>query len=1152
MTEDQGAGHGRAAGAVVVPVSAVQIAELLRKDPPTAEQVAVIEAPLRPSLVVAGAGSGKTETMAGRVVWLLANGLVAPHEVLGLTFTRKAAGELEQRVVGRLRAVVRAAARERVTLPGADTLRASGRDDDPLAGLDRPTVSTYNAYAASLVVDHALRLGLEPGTRLLGEAAQFQLAAQVVEGWTEDLATDKAISTVIDAVIRLSGALDEHLLDPARAQALVAGIVADLRATPGVLKSAAREVVASLEERSRVLDLVAAYRRRKRELDAIDFGDQVALAARVAREAPQVGAAERERFRVVLLDEYQDTSFAQLELLRALFGGGHPVTAVGDPHQSIYGWRGASAGGLARFPTAFGRPGPGGSHEPADVHQLSTSWRNDRRILEVANQVAGPLRTAQDARGGPVRVPELVARPSAGEGHVDAAVLETVDDEAALVATFVGEHWRPASGPGGAGRVTAAVLCRKRSQFETLHRALVAAGLPVEVVGLGGLLATPEVVDLVALLQAAHDASRGDALLRLLTGARTRLGAADLHALHAWAMHLAGGRVAATGAGDGDVVEPDGVDAASIVDAVDDLPPAGWRGRDGRSLSDEARRRLVDLAGVLRAVRTHTYLPLPELVAHAERLLDLDIEVAARAGAEPARARAHLDAFADVAAEFARTAEQPTLGAFLAWLDAADAQEDGLELPVTEPDPDAVQLATIHGAKGLEWDVVAIPGLVDGVLPARAAGAQGYTDSAWLTGLGTLPYPLRGDRDDLPAFAFAGAADGGDLEARRRRFVADSGAHELAEERRLAYVAITRARSRVLLTGARWTGGSTPRAVSPFLAELAEAGFVDPSRWAPEPARGATDPRAERVSSLRWPADPFGPGAVRRPALERSAAAVRRALAEGETGSGGGAGGGAGGGGVAAVVGALPSSARSPWDDLADRLLAERAAVSAGDRSVALPTQLSASALVRLDADPVEFARSLRRPVPGAPSPAARRGTAFHAWVEGFYGAATLVDIDALPGADDDSVPVDGDLRRLQEAFARTPWANRTPLAVEVDVETSVDGYVLRSRIDAVFADDDRPDVPGGVVVVDWKTGAPPEGEAARSARELQLAVYRLAWSRWAGVPLEAVRAAFCYVGVASTVFPDRLLDADEIAGLLRRVTGESAPDAGAAFRVRP
>ena len=1148
MTESQGAGHGRAAGAVVDPVSAVRIAELLRKDPPTPEQVAVIEAPLRPALVVAGAGSGKTETMAGRVVWLLANGLVAPHEVLGLTFTRKAAGELEQRVVGRLRAVVRAAAREGVPLPGADTLRASGRDDDPLAGLDRPTVSTYNAYAASLVVDHALRLGLEPGTRLLGEAAQFQLAAQVVEGWTDDLATDKAVSTVIDAVIRLSGALDEHLLDPARARLLVGGIVADLRATPGVLKSAVTDVVASLEERARVLDLVAAYRQRKRDLDAIDFGDQVALAARVAREAPQVGAAERERFRVVLLDEYQDTSYAQLELLRALFGGGHPVTAVGDPHQSIYGWRGASAGGLARFPLAFGRLGPDGTYQPADVHQLSTSWRNDRRILDVANQVAGPLRTAQDARGGPVRVPELVARPTAGEGHVDAAVLETVDDEAALVATFVAQHWRPASGPGGAGRVTAAVLCRKRSQFETVHRALIAAGLPVEVVGLGGLLATPEVVDLVALLQAAHDASRGDALLRLLTGARTRLGAADLHALHAWALHLAGGRVAATGAGDGDVVEPDGVDAASIVDAVDDLPPAGWRARDGRSLTDEARRRLADLAGVLRAVRTHTYLPLPELVAHAERLLDLDIEVAARAGAEPARARAHLDAFADVAAEFARTAEQPTLGAFLAWLDAADAQEDGLELPVTEPDPDAVQLATIHGAKGLEWDVVAIPGLVDGVLPAKAAGAHGYTDSAWLTGLGTLPYPLRGDRDDLPSFAFAGAADGGDLEARRRRFLADSGAHELAEERRLTYVAITRARSRVLLTGARWTGGSTPRAVSPFLAELAEAGFVDPSLWAPEPVRGATDPRAERVSSLRWPADPFGPGAVRRPALERSAAAVRRAITQGATGGAGGAGDGDDG----AAAGVTPSLPRSPWDDLADRLLAERAAVAAGDRSVALPPQLSASALVRLDADPVEFARSLRRPVPGAPSPAARRGTAFHAWVEGFYGAATLVDIDALPGADDDSVPVDGGLRHLQDAFARTPWASRTPLAVEVDVETSVDGYVLRSRIDAVFADDDRPDVPGGVVVVDWKTGAPPEGEAARSARELQLAVYRLAWSRWAGVPLEAVRAAFCYVGAASTVFPERLLDADEIAGLLRRVTGEPAPGAGPGAGVRP
>ncbi|MFC8193435.1 ATP-dependent helicase, partial [Cellulomonas sp. NPDC057328] len=861
-------------GPATAPVlSAERIAVLVGQHPPTEEQRRVIEAPLRPSLVVAGAGSGKTETMAGRVVWLVANGLVAPEQVLGLTFTRKAAGELAERVRLRLRALARAAAREGVTLPtGADVL-------DELA---RPHVSTYHAYAASLVSDHALRLGVEPGARLLGEAAQWQLAAQVVESWTEDLDTAAATSTVVDAVLSLAGALDEHLLEPAEARARVEALAADLAATPvgedrRAPQAKARALVASLGERARVLDLVADYRARKRAADALDFGDQVALAARIARDAPEVGAAERARYRVVLLDEYQDTSYAQLVLLSALFSGGHPVTAVGDPHQSIYGWRGASPAGLARFPEMFpvvepdarGRVAGREHRRPADVVQLSTSWRNDVAVLAAANHVAAPLRDA----GARVDVPELRARPGAGEGTVLAAVTTTVEEEAATVAAFVAEQWRPGSHP--AGRRTAAVLCRKRSQFEPLRRALRAEGLPVEVVGLGGLLAAPEVVDLVAVLQAAHDPTRGDALVRLLTGARTRLGAADLHALGDWARQGArthGARDPRAGG-----VEADVVDERSLVDALDDLPPERWRSPAGRALTPVGRARLRELAGVLRAVRTHQGLSLPELVNEAERLLGLDIEVQARPDGDPGRARANLDAFADVVADFARGADRPSLGALLAWLEAADAREDGLELPVAEPDPDAVQLMTVHASKGLEWDVVAVAGMVDGGLPATPMlGPDGPKDSGWLTGLGVLPYPLRGDADDLPRLECAGAADAKELAERLTRFTHDAGEHEVAEERRLAYVAVTRARDRLLLTAARWADAKSPRRVSPFLTDLVDAGLAAVQAWADEPAPDETNPRAALAETAVWPADPFARdgAAPRRPAVEAAAAAV--------------------------------------------------------------------------------------------------------------------------------------------------------------------------------------------------------------------------------------------------------------------------------------
>jgi DNA helicase II / ATP-dependent DNA helicase PcrA len=1101
-------------------VGAVRIAQLMGRDLPTEEQRAIIEAPLSPALVVAGAGSGKTETMAARVVWLVANGLVEPAQVLGLTFTRKAAGELADRVRRRLRLLARAAGEQGVVLPGRAHL-----EDDVLGG--RPTISTYNAYAASLVRDHALRLGLEPSARLLGEAAQWQLASEVVESWQEDLGTASAVSTVVEAVLALSGALAEHLREPGEARAAIERIVEELRATPPGTPprqpyADVRKLVASLEERARLMDVVAAYVERKRAMEAIDFGDQVSLAARLAVEVPEVAVAERARYAVVLLDEYQDTSYAQLTLLSALFGAGHPVVAVGDPHQSIYGWRGASAGGLERFPTTFRQPASAGGG-PADVLALSTSWRNDQVVLAAANQVAAPLRAGATR----VAVPELTARPHADRGTVSGRFLDSVEDEADAVAEFVAERWRPAT--PGSERVTAAVLCRKRSQFGALRHALRARGLPVEVVGLGGLLSTPEVVDLVAALQAAYDPLRGDALVRLLTGARTRLGAADLHALAGWAAELAGrrsGRDRAAG------VELDAIDERSLVDALDDLPRPGWRSASGRSLTDEGRRRLLELAGLLRTLRAHAYLPVPDLVVEAERLLGLDIEVAARPGVGVGRARVALDAFRDVAVDFARGVDTPTLGGFLSWLEAADARENGLELPVSEPDPDAVQLITIHAAKGLEWDVVAVAGLVDGVLPATATqGKDGPKDSAWLVGLGSFPYPLRGDRADLPAFEHAGAESAKELEERRRAFVLAAGEHEVAEERRLAYVALTRARHDLLLTGAWWGTGKTARKPSTFLLELVDAGLVADDAWPDEPAPGEANPAGGTVTRALWPVDPFetenGPG--RRAAVERAAGWVREAASEPVRADG-------------------PGPGTSLWEQRALRLLEERDRAGGAADAVELPSHLSASALVRLGADPDEYARNLRRPVPGEPSGRARLGTRFHAWVEGFYGRATLVDLDALPGADDvDESLADPAEEALREAFLASPWAARRPVDVEADVETPVAGYVLRSRIDAVF-----PALPGelasdleGVVVVDWKTGAPPRDDESRAAREIQLAVYRLAWSRWSGLPLDRVGAAFHYVAANETVRPRALLGEAEIEALLRRVAPE-VPETGA------
>ncbi len=1044
--------------------SAVGIAQALGRPEPTPEQVAVIEAPLDPLLVVAGAGSGKTETMAARVVWLIANRMVDPEEVLGLTFTRKAAGELSERVRARLAAL----RRHDPDAPGTSVFLA-------------PTVSTYHAYAASLVADHALRLGLEPASRLLGEAGRWQLAHEVVEHWVEDLGTELVASTITKALLDLADALAEHLHEPDELRAECDRLVEQLQAVaPCGRKGPAdrlAKVVDTLRLRSALAPMLTELTARKREADLMDFADQVALAARVARGIPEVGEGERTRYRVVLLDEYQDTSVAQLDLLRHLFGSGtggdlpgagHPVTAVGDPHQSIYGWRGASAGGLFRFPGEFrDRAGV-----EAAVLTLSTSWRNDRAVLDAANLVAGPLQATS-----PYSVQELQPGPQAGPGLVRTAFLPDETDEAEAVAAFVAEH---RAGLGKGGPATAAVLCRKRAQFPAVERARRAAGLPVEVVGLGGLLTTPEVVDLVAALQAAHDPARGDALMRLLTGPRARLGLADLAALHDWSRHLGGPRPElAEGA------RPDVVDERSIVDALDHLPPPGWTSRDGRSLTATGRARLVELAGVLRALRGQTFLPVADLMAEAEVLLGLDIEVALRP-ISPASARAHLDAFRAEATRF-DTEEGGTLGAFLAWLEVAEDEENGLDAPVAELDPEAVQVLTVHAAKGLEWDVVAVPGMTATNFPAAPRG------SGWPTAAGVLPTSLRGDADSVPHLSLVGLTDDKDLGTRLDEYTAALRAHEEGEERRLAYVAVTRARHALLLTGCWWRDGKKPHDHSPYLAEVAGERTEG---WVEQGDRPERDADTEVPS---WPsAAPMG---VRQERLDRAAAAVRAAD---------------------------PRIGEDDLGALAELLLAERDRRRAEQTGVVVPEHLSTSAVVHLADDRDAFALALRRPVPTAPSPVARRGTAFHAWVEQYYGRAALVDVDTLPGADDASVEVDPELEGLRTAFLASEWADRRPVEVEVDVETPIGDVVVRSRIDAVFAEPD-----GGAVVVDWKTGAVPGPEALRS-RELQLAVYRLAWSRRTGLPLEQVRAAFVYVAHGVTLRPDHLADADELERVLR------------------
>lgn len=1092
----------------------VELTRLLRLPPPTAEQAAIVSAGVEPLLVVAGAGSGKTETMAARVVWLVANGYARPEQILGLTFTRKAAGELAHRIRTRLGQLVRRLGRE-----GRHT------GDDPLAG--EPMVATYHSYAARIVTEHGLRAGFEPSARLLTEASRWQIVDMLVRNYDGDMSgVDRAPGTVTDAVLALAAELAEHLVTPEELAGWTGRFFADVQSRPGRVYADVRRVLSYQQLRLRLLPLVRAYARRKQDFEAMDFADQMSRAARVAQDHPQVGAIERDRYRVVLLDEYQDTSHAQVVMLRSLFGRGHPVTAVGDPCQSIYGWRGASAGTLDRFPSEFARSGG----HPARVLTLTTSWRNRPEILSVANRLSAALRAA-GARVAALAPAARVASPIAGRtarglpaATVHCALLSTVADEAEWIADSMLAAWRGSAGdPGsrGAGlagpggdqipvelRPTSAVLVRVRSQIPMIEAALRARGLPVEVVGLGGLLDTPEVRDVVCTLRVLADPTDGAALLRLLTGARWRIGPRDLVALHGRARTIAAARRALPrGAAVESEIVVDRLDESSLVEALADLGPP-------QLYSAEGYARLRAYGRELALLRHRLDQSLPDLIADIERTAGLDVEVAVRAGTDgrggdAGLARGHLDALGDVAARFAGESDTATLSAFLAFLSAAEDEERGLTPGEVDVVEGAVQILTAHAAKGLEWDVVAVAGLTREVWPGAVRGSDHY-----LFGLGVLPFPLRGDADGLPEFDLAEAPDQRAVAQALTGFADRWREHDEREERRLAYVAVTRPR-RLLLCSGYWWGAAVKRARGPsvFLREVhdccvAGAGVVDV--WTPEPAPEAANPTGDVIVRAEWPADPLGAG---RPRIAAAAALVRQAMVTG------------------AVTGVGPADGTESvrWRREADVLLAERdrLAHGVGPVEIPLPEQLTVSQLVALRRDRYALARSLRRPLPARPDPYARRGTAFHAWLEQRFGANRLLDIDELPGAADDGAAPDDALVELQERFLASGWADRVPVEVEVPFATVIAGVVVHGRMDAVFAS------PGGRFdVVDWKTGRRPSG-LAETAAAVQLAAYRLAWAELAGVSVGRVRAAFHYVREGVTVHPADLLDAAGLAELI-------------------
>lgn len=1126
------------------------LAEALGIHTPTQEQARVIAHRLSPLLVVAGAGSGKTATMAQRVVYLVATGQVRPDQILGLTFTRKATAELDQRVASRL-----------AGLSAAGLLPATGPEHDrgvggtaDAADVGEPMIATYNSFAGALVRDHGLRIGVDPDSTLITQARSWQIVTSLLEARTLPL-PNESLSHNASATLVLADSLSQNLLTIEEAATDLADLSEQFSALAAIkgCKTLVGKAPAVMAEWEALLDVVAELHAHKRHHGLLDFGDQIALACTIAESVPEAAAQVRAQYPAVLLDEFQDTSVAQVRLLSALFADSG-VTAVGDPHQAIYGWRGASAAALDTFHQRFNPTGTAllesgtSAAEATPVLELSTSWRNDSTILEVANVVSAPLRSGVVEDGDPVgehlTVAPLRARPAAfglEPGAAFGAFLQDPAEEARTVVAFLAERWSPSA--------EMAVLCRTRAQMDPIAAELEEAGLPYTIIGLGGMLYVPEVADVRALLTVASDPERGDRVVRLLTG--FGIGARDLRALASLARELTRPTTEGDQTGSGAHGDQAETDSPLLSEALDTL--LRWH-EDGaqeeqeesavvRDLTEAGRAVALRTARAIRRIREAICLPLPDLVALAEQTLDLDIEIAARVG-HPMGHRA-LDSFHETARAFAADTDAPTLTGFLEWLDAAEEHEDAMSAPEVEPSPGAVQLLTIHAAKGLEWDVVAVPGMDEQVFPSYTSAVKDdlrVTETGWMGSTSTFPFPLRADAGDLPPFTVGDLApavtDKPLLTETMSAYKEALGRQRLREERRLAYVAFTRARHELLLTGSHLSKtASKPRRPSRFLTELQRRdllppyanGWVDFDESRPNPLTSLTQvgtwpPDSDAAESLDSQAPEAegeaAPVADRLAAVRRArhVAAAQVAAAMTRTGPAR----------EASAQARLDDETVRRWRLEAGLLLAERSRALSSGPAVRLPEHLAATRLDDLRADRRQFALDLRRPLPPEPRAAGRLGTVFHdAVAQRLSARGTLFGLGQA-GVPDSLGPQDRDrIERWLETAENLPLLEGYVLAeTETDREITIGATTLRCRMDAVFCRSDG----SGWLIVDWKTGR-------RQVPVDQLSVYVHAWAASQGVPTGSVRAAYVYVdysgGRVDELTAEGLLSIEQIQAAL-------------------
>ncbi len=650
----------------------------------TEEQQQAIDHRQGPLRIIAGAGSGKTATMTEHIVSMIRADYASADQIVALTFTNAAADELTQRI---------------------------------RAALDDQSVSvwsgTYHSFGMQIVRDGAAALGLPADPRLFSPAESWLIIRDILRAGAEleFLDVSYGLSTAINAVRDFISRCKDELATPEDVASYVATIPAD-----------DTDHAAQMRDYQR---LYAAYEQRCRELGGVDFGDQIALAVDALQQDEELRAEYGKRYRVFVVDEYQDTNYAQSVLVELLAAPAYELRIVGDPNQSIYRFRGAAVDNIQRFSEEI--------EGVADVG-LTTNFRSHQQILDTANHLvqayeslSGELRAFNGRTG---REPLLASGLSYG-------------DEATWIAETLAAHYVPDEDSGSSPSL--GVLVRKRKLLPDIAQALADLGVPYQVYGDRTIFDSEACQDVIATLEIVAAPKRQLSIVRVLGSPRYGLSQRDIFRVKRL------------------LRERDLLDAVA---ALIGAPP--------EELDDEvvgALQRFCD--DLRRLIHRTTGLPLEARVREirsqrAGELTGFDIEA--------------LRQLEQMASSFSDNVIDRSVAAFVDYLRAIE-ELDGDEASVNTPvEEGAVALLTVHGAKGLEFDVVVIAGANENDFATLRVSINDIRVPPPLLH-NAAEYPDRADFADRTAYENA-------LKETEKRFVSD-------EERRLFYVAITRARDRL-------------------------------------------------------------------------------------------------------------------------------------------------------------------------------------------------------------------------------------------------------------------------------------------------------------------------------------------------------------------